>query len=97
MARSYEEMGNAAYALLQRGEAAFVRMPDNPDPAIMHYREALTLAEDLQMRPLAARCRLGLAVAKGERPALVAAVGALAALNMPLWREQGERALAVLR
>jgi tetratricopeptide (TPR) repeat protein len=96
MARSYEEMGNAAYALLQRGEAAFVRSPGDPESAMTHYRDALTIAEELQMKPLAARCRLELAVAGGERPAIVTAMDALAALGMSLWREQGERALAAL-
>ena len=97
LAQQYEELGNAAYALLQRGDAALARAAGEAELARTHYRAALTIAEELQMRPLAARCRLGLAVAGGEPSAVAVAIDALAALGMQLWRAQGERALASLR
>jgi tetratricopeptide (TPR) repeat protein len=96
MAREYEEMGNAAYALFQRGEALLAQGRDASAHAAAHYREALQLAEEHQMRPLVLRCRVGLALAAGERTAVVATIDALTSMGMQLWREQAERALAAL-
>jgi transcriptional regulator with AAA-type ATPase domain/tetratricopeptide (TPR) repeat protein len=95
MARRYEEMGNVAYALFQRGEVASARR--EPERATALYREALITAESLEMSPLVARCRLGLGLAGGQRSEIAAALDLLTAFGMPLWREQAERALAALR
>ena len=95
MARRYEEMGNVAYALFQRGEVASARR--EPEPATALYREALVTAESLEMAPLVARCRLGLGLAGGQRSDVAAALDLLTAFGMPLWRGQAERALAALR
>jgi class 3 adenylate cyclase/tetratricopeptide (TPR) repeat protein len=95
MARRYDETGNVAYALFQRGEVALGRAPH--DRAMTHYREALTVADELEMRPLAPRCRLGLGIARGHRADVAAALDLLATFGMPLWQEQAERALAELR
>jgi hypothetical protein len=64
---------------------------------VAQYHKALAIADDLQMRPLAARCRLGMAIAGRDRAALICAVDTLTALGMSLWRDQGERALTALR
>jgi hypothetical protein len=57
---------------------------------------ALTVADELGMRPLAARCRLGLGMALGQRTDVAATLELLTTFGMPLWREQAERALAEL-
>jgi tetratricopeptide (TPR) repeat protein len=60
IAREYRERGHEGWALRLLGEVVSRR--DNPDVerAEGYYREALTLAEHLGMRPLAAHCHLAL-------------------------------------
>ncbi|HZP35367.1 MAG TPA: AAA family ATPase [Methylomirabilota bacterium] len=94
MAQQHKEMGNAAYALVQRGEVSLAR--SDREQATLHYRHALTIAEELDMRPLAARCRLGLGVAQTQRADVAAALDVLNTLGMPLWSEQAARALLTL-
>jgi tetratricopeptide (TPR) repeat protein len=53
-AREYQERGHEAYALRLLGEVAAHRSPLDVDEAAAHYRQALTLAEELGMRPLQA-------------------------------------------
>jgi tetratricopeptide (TPR) repeat protein len=60
LARERQERSNEAYALRLLGEIAAHRAPSDVDEAAAHYRQALTLAEELGMRPLAAHCHLGL-------------------------------------
>jgi hypothetical protein len=66
-----------------------------------YYREALTLAEELGMRPLVAHCHLGLGqlhaqIDHGEqaRAALSAAIELYRAMDMTFWLPQAEAALA---
>jgi tetratricopeptide (TPR) repeat protein len=96
MAARYDEMANATYARFQLGEVALARTPRETAAATTHYREALAEAEKLEMWPLVARCRLGLGIAAGRRADVAAALDLLIAADMPLWREQAERALAAL-
>jgi tetratricopeptide (TPR) repeat protein len=49
-----------AYALRLLGEIAARRDPPDAAQAEAHYQQALTLAEELGMRPLQAHCHLGL-------------------------------------
>lgn len=69
----------------------------------MTYRDALALAQELEMRPLEARCRLGLGTVLGRagareqgRVELGAAVEMLRSLGMPYWLARAETALGDL-
>ena len=74
LAREHQERGHQAYALRLLGEIAAQRDPPEVDAAAAHYHQALTLAEELGMRPLQAHCHRGLGTlmpgpASGSRPA----------------------------
>jgi len=60
LARRRNERGHEAYALRLFGEIAAHPDSTKTETAQGHYREALTLAETFGMRPLVARCHLGL-------------------------------------
>ncbi len=60
LARKHGERGNEAYALRLLGDLATHRDPSDTAQGEGRYREALALAEELGMRPLQARCHLGL-------------------------------------
>jgi tetratricopeptide (TPR) repeat protein len=101
LARDYKERGNEAYVLRLLGDIATHREPLEAEPAATHYRQALTLAEELGMRPLQAHCHLGLGTlyARSGRGAqaraeLTAAIGLYRAMNMTFWLPQAETALA---
>src|SRR5438093_3432152 len=57
--RAHQERGHAAYALRLLGEVTAQRHPPEVTQATAHYQQALTLAEELGMRPLVAHCHLG--------------------------------------
>jgi tetratricopeptide (TPR) repeat protein len=101
LARDYKERGNEAYALRLLGEIAARRESPEVEPAATHYRQALTLAEELGMRPLQAHCRLGLGtlyarIGRGAqaRAELTAAIDLYRAMDMTFWLPQAEAALA---
>jgi tetratricopeptide (TPR) repeat protein len=101
LARGHQERGHEAYALCLLGEIAARREHPEIKPAESHYRQALTLADELGMRPLVAHChlRLGTLYAKiGRRAeahaALSAAVELYRAMEMTYWLPQVEAALA---
>jgi class 3 adenylate cyclase/tetratricopeptide (TPR) repeat protein len=103
LARAHQERGNEAYALRLLGEIAARRDPPTVEQAEVHYQQALTLAEELCMRPLLAHCHLGLGTlyARSGRPeqacaALSAAVKLYRAIEMTFWLPQAEAALAQL-
>ena len=92
LAESQGERGSLAYARLLLGEIAAHREPPDVQAGIEAYRSALHLANELSMRPLAARCHLGLAVlhqcsdaAAEARVELDAATEALRAMAMTYW------------
>ncbi len=60
LARERGELGNQVYALRLLGLVAAEREPPDVETAKRHFGEALNLAERLGMRPLQARCHLGL-------------------------------------
>ena len=77
-------------------------MPDAYEAAA-RYGEALALAEELGMRPLQARCHLGIGVlyhrtgrAEGARAALLTAIGMLREMGMVFWLPDAESQLAQL-
>ena len=56
----HQQRGYKAYALRLLGEIAAQRTPPEPEEAEVYYQQALTLAEELGMRPLQAHCHRGL-------------------------------------
>src|SRR5262249_45140756 len=73
------------------------------DKAEHHYRAAIALAGELEMRPLLARTHLGIGglyLPAGDRDRaedhLLAATRMFVAMDMPLWLQQAAAALAAL-
>ena len=87
-------------SLLKRLPAA---APPDFEAASAHYRDAIAIADELEMRPLVAFCHLGLGVLYGRvnksddaRQHLVAAVAMLREMKMSLWVPRAETELAAL-
>src|SRR5262249_37776533 len=100
-ARERQERGRQAYALHLLG--AIAEQPPSParERAEAYYRQALALAEELEMQPLVAHCHLGLGTlyaATGQRAqsraALTTAMELYLAMEMVFWLPQAEAALA---
>jgi tetratricopeptide (TPR) repeat protein len=99
-ARALGERGNEAWALRVLGEiAAHADQPDL-EQAEARYRQALALAGELGMRPLAAHCHLGLGTLyqrigrEDEAQAeLTTAAGLYRAMEMPFWLAKAEAVL----
>jgi tetratricopeptide (TPR) repeat protein len=101
LVRSRKERGHEAWALLLLGEIAAQREPSNAKPAETYYRQGLTLARALGMRPLQAHCHrdLGTLYAKTDRPgqahtALSTAVALYRDMAMTFWLPEAEATLA---
>jgi class 3 adenylate cyclase/tetratricopeptide (TPR) repeat protein len=60
LSRAHAERGHEAWALWLSGEIASRRDPSDRETAEAYYRQGLHIADALAMRPLAARCHLGL-------------------------------------
>jgi tetratricopeptide (TPR) repeat protein len=104
LAREREQRGHVAYALHLAGDLAARAAAPDAAAADSSFREALKLADDLGMRPLAARCHLSLGTldrgagnAGETRAHLETAIAMFDAMEMELWRERAERARAQLR
>jgi class 3 adenylate cyclase/tetratricopeptide (TPR) repeat protein len=102
-ARAHQERGHQAYALRLLGEIAARRDPPHVEDAETYYRQALTLAEELGMRPLVAHCHHGLGTlyAKlGQREQahteLYAAIELYRTMDMTFWLPQAEALLIQL-
>jgi len=100
LAREHQERGNQAYALRLLGAIAARREPLESEQAEAHYRQALTLAEELGMRPLQAHCHRGLGtlyIMTGQCEqactALSTAIEMYRAMDMTFWLPQTEAAL----
>jgi class 3 adenylate cyclase/tetratricopeptide (TPR) repeat protein len=100
LARALQERGNEVYALRLLGDIAARREPLESASTEVHYRQALTLAEDLGMRPLQAHCHLGLGTlyaATGQRERaramLSTAMAFYRAMDMTFWLPQVEATL----
>jgi tetratricopeptide (TPR) repeat protein len=101
LARQYQQRGNQAWALWLLGESSARQASPEAEPAADHYRQALTLAEELGMRPLQAHCRRGLGTLytkRGQweqaRTELGAARALYQAMAMTFWLPQVEETLA---
>ena len=100
-ARAYQERSHQAYALRLLGEIAARREPPEAAPAVVYYRQALALADELGMRPLQAHCHRGLGTVyattgqqEQARAELSAAIDLYRAMDMTFWLPQTEAALA---
>ena len=95
-----KEKGHEAYALWRLGEIAAHKDPLGIAEAEDHYHQAFALAEELGMRPLTARCHLGLGrlyrridnLEQAKRH-LTTATSKMREMQMELWLEQAEAEL----
>jgi tetratricopeptide (TPR) repeat protein len=101
LARAHQARGHEAYALWLLGEIAARGTPSERTQAEGHYRQALALAEELGMRPLAAHCHLGLGTLYSQmgrleeaHTALSTAIDMYRAMEMTFWLPQAEAMLA---
>jgi tetratricopeptide (TPR) repeat protein len=101
LARQYKQRGTQACALWLLGESTARQGSPEVESAVGHYREALALAEELDLRPLQAHCHRGLGTlyaATGQREqarsALTTAIAMYRAMEMTFWLPQTEAALA---
>jgi tetratricopeptide (TPR) repeat protein len=101
LVRTRQERGNEAWTLWLLGEVAAQREPLDAAQAETHYRQALTRANALGMRPLQAHCHhaLGTLYAKTgrwkqARTALSTAMALYRAMEMTFWLPQAEAAQA---
>jgi hypothetical protein len=101
LAYEHQQRGNQAYGLRLLGDIAARCDPPDVAPAETHYWQALTLAEELGMRPLVAHCHLSLGTlygktGRGEQAhiALATAIDLYRAMDMTFWLPQAEAALA---
>ena len=95
LALAHKERGNTVYALRLLGLAAGEATPVEAERARDYYTRALDLAGELGMRPLAARCHLGLGRlarrggdAAGAEPHLVTARALLQEMRMTFWLDR---------
>jgi tetratricopeptide (TPR) repeat protein len=100
LSRTHKARGNEAWSLRLLGEIALQGHPSNVKQAEVYYRQALSLADALGMRPLQAHCHRGLGTlyaATGQpeqaRTALSAAIALYRAMNMTFWLPQTESSL----
>jgi class 3 adenylate cyclase/tetratricopeptide (TPR) repeat protein len=99
--RERSERGSEAWALRLHGEIHSHPDAIDPEKAEEHYRQALSLAEELGMRPLVAHCRKGLGALYGRtgqeekaRAELTAAMDMYREMEMTFWLEKAEAAMA---
>jgi tetratricopeptide (TPR) repeat protein len=97
MARERQERGVEGYALHLLGALAAGGTSPHVTLAATYYRQALTLAEELGMRPLMAHCHLGLGQVYGQmaqreqtHAELSAAMALYRTMQMPFWFSQAE-------
>jgi tetratricopeptide (TPR) repeat protein len=100
LARQHQERGNQAYALRLLGDIAARREPLESAAAEILYRQAVSLAEELGMRPLQAHCHLDLGIFYGKtkraieaQAELSTAIEMYSAMEMTFWLPQAEAAL----
>jgi class 3 adenylate cyclase/tetratricopeptide (TPR) repeat protein len=103
LSQHYRQRGYQAHALRLLGDiAAHHHLPD-VEQVEAFYQQALTLAEELGMRPLQAHCHQGLGtlytkISRRERAraALTTALELYRAMDMTFWIPQAEAALAAV-
>jgi class 3 adenylate cyclase/tetratricopeptide (TPR) repeat protein len=100
LARQLKQRGDEALCRRLQGEIAARADPPAAENAALHYREALALADELSMRPLAAHCHHGLGTLYQQvghpeqaQAALTTAVAMYRAMQMTVWAERAEAEL----
>jgi tetratricopeptide (TPR) repeat protein len=100
LARQHKARGDEALALHQLGTVYAHAHPPDAEQAEAHCQHALTLADELGMRPLMAHCHLGLGTLYARinqraqaRTALSAAIDLYHAMDMTFWLPQAKAAL----
>ena len=100
-ARDRKERGNEAWALRLLGEISMHGDPPDIDQAETHYRQSLTLADELGMRPLQAHCHRDLGTlysqtgqAEQARAELSTAIEMYRDMEMAFWLPETEATLA---
>jgi len=100
LSHEHKERGNQAWALRLLGEIAARRTPPKIESAEASYRQALALAEELEMRPLQAHSHRGLGILYAKigrreqaREELSTAITLYRAMEMQFWLPQAEAAL----
>jgi len=103
ISKAVKGRGVMGWALRLMGEVAAAQTPPLVDEAEAAYRDALRMAHEMGMRPLAARCRLGLGLLYWQtartdeaRVEVAAAIKEFRTLGMQTWLARGE-ASGVLR
>ncbi|MFQ5830018.1 MAG: tetratricopeptide repeat protein, partial [Candidatus Methylomirabilia bacterium] len=103
VSRNRKERGHEAFTSYLLGEIASRSDPPKMVQAEDCYRQAMVVAEELGMRPLLARCHLGLGKLyrrTGDRPKaqeyLTTAITMLREMDMRFWLEQAEAELKAL-
>jgi tetratricopeptide (TPR) repeat protein len=98
--RDLKQRGHEAYTLRLLSEIAAQRQPPDTEAAVAAYRQAMTLADELGMRPLATHCHLGLGTLYARtgrreqaRAELSAAMARYRAMDMTFWLSRAEAAL----
>jgi len=98
--RDLKQRGHEAYALRLLGEITAQRQPPDAEAAAAAYHQAMTLADELGMRPLAAHCHFGLGTLYARtrcleqaRAELSAAMARYSAMDMTFWLSRVEAAL----
>ena len=101
MGRDHQERGFEGYARHQLADVLMYEASPDVQRAEGLYRQALTIAEELGMRPLQAHCRLGLGKLyrrsgrlDAARAELSSAVSMLRDMGMTFWLPEAEAALA---
>jgi tetratricopeptide (TPR) repeat protein len=101
LARQHRQRGTQAWALWLLGESTARQESPEVESAAGHYRQALTLAAGLGMRPLQAHCHVGLGtlcIKMGQqeqaRTALSTAIALYRAMEMTFWLPRAEAELA---
>jgi class 3 adenylate cyclase/tetratricopeptide (TPR) repeat protein len=100
LSQAHRGRGHEAWALHLLGDVARHHQPPESEPAAVHYRQALALAEALGMRPLQAHCHRGLGTLYAKtgqreqaRAELTAAIALYRAMDMTFWLPQAEATL----
>jgi class 3 adenylate cyclase/tetratricopeptide (TPR) repeat protein len=100
LSRERKERGKEAWILRLLGEIAVRCEPSASTQAEDYYRQTLTLAEELGMRPLQAHCHLGLGTLyamsgqrEQARTVLSTAIALYRDMDMTFWLPQAEAAL----
>ena len=104
LAQERGQRGYVAYAAHALAEIASAAQPPDVGRAEEHYRRAHELAQELGMRPLVARCHLGLAALyrtagrrRQARAEVTTAIDMFRSMGMTSWASHADRVQASLR